>query len=561
MTAYERQQRILYLLSERQGIKNSELAEVLEVSRGTIRNDLLALEEQNLVRRVRGGAVLVEESATPAATAVRPEPEQLKGKQRIARWASELVQDGDAIFLGAGTTVQQMVPFLAEKRDLTILTNGLDVAQALKRHTSHDVIVLGGVLLDRGYATGGLLNSDVLQQLNIHTAFVSGSGFTRDAHLTERTLEEAELKKRVVARALQTAMLMDSHKLHKVGRFPFAELDQISHFYTDKDVSPELRAQMQTAGVNLMVCGKMTVRSYAVPDQNNKVTIGFANQSEALPFAVDVRRGLERAAAQQKNVDLIIADNKLSGEEALRVADRLIERNIDLAIEYQIDFNVGSLIMNKFQQANIPAIAVDIPMVGATYVGVDNYRVGHIAGVAMGEWLAREWNGEFDRMFVLEEPRAGVLPATRIQGQLDGVAEVLGTIPPVKLVFLDSGNTAAISEANVQQALRALPNCRRIAILSFNTDSAVGALRAAQSLDREGDVVIVGQGADRLLRDEIRRPGSRIIGSTTYMPERYGEHLLNLALQILNGEPVPPAVYTEHAFLTAGNIDQYYPAA
>jgi ribose transport system substrate-binding protein len=216
--------------------------------------------------------------------------------------------------------------------------------------------------------------------------------------------------------------------------------------------------------------------------------------------------------------------------------------------------------MNKFQQANIPVIAVDIPMVGATFFGIDNYRAGHDAGVAMGHWLEREWEGAPDLVFVLEEPRAGLLPAARIQGQLDGVASILGEIPQHKRVYLDSGNRSEISERAMTEAMLAHPDAHRIAVLSFNTDAANGALRAARSLHREEDVVIVGQGADRLLLEEIRQPNSRIIGSAAYMPERYGPQLVQLALQILTGEPVPPAVYTEHVFIDAENLDLHYPA-
>ena len=216
-----------------------------------------------------------------------------------------------------------------------------------------------------------------------------------------------------------------------------------------------LMEQMRAAGVNLMVCGENTVRSYIVSDGQTHYTLGFANQSEELPFAVDVRRGLERAVVDLQNIDLVIADNKLSGEEALRVADKLIERDVDLVIEYQIDHNVGGLIMDKFQQADIPVIAIDIPMVGATFFGIDNYRAGHVAGMAMGRWLEREWNGAPDVIFVLEEPRAGALPAARIQGQLDGVAQVLGNIPEEKLLYLDSGNRSEISEQAVTMAMLA----------------------------------------------------------------------------------------------------------
>ena len=559
MTTFERRQKILGLLKERSGIKVTELADLLNVSEGTIRNDLNALDKAQQLKRVRGGAVPNNDFQNDTPTLMIRAGDNSNAKLRIARWAAELVEDGDAIFLGAGSTIIQIVPYLNEKRDLTIVTNGLDIARYLNKQTNHSIILLGGVLLNSGNATGGLLNSDVFQHLNIHTAFLSGSGFTKETSITERTLEEAELKKKIIERSLQTAILMDSSKLGKAGRFPFAELGDISYFYTDKEVSNDLKEQMHAANVNLMVCGEVTVRSYTVPDGQAHYTIGFANLSEESPFAIEVRRSLERAAVDRKNIDLVIANNNLSGQEALRIADKMIEREVDLIVEYQIDFNVSGLIMDKFQQANIPAIAVDIPMVGATFFGIDNYRAGYAGGEAIGRWLHREWKGDFEKVIMLEEPRAGALLATRMKGQLDGLEGILGEIPPDKYIFLDSGNTTLISETEVTKTLQALPNCNRIVVLCFNSDVAIGALRAVRDLRRENDIVIVGQGGDKLLFDEIRQPNSRIIGSTAYMPERYGTQLLDLALKILAGEPVPPAVYTDHVFLDIDNIDMYYP--
>ncbi len=558
MTSFERQQAILRLLKEQPGIKIVEMAALFSVTRGTIRNDLLALEGLGKVRRVRGGAALVAHEP-PTVRSTSSSILHAEAKQRIARWATELVDDGDAILLDASTTVQQMIPFLKERRNLTIVTNGLDTARSLKQQTEHTVILLGGVLLNSGSATGGRLSSEVLEPLNIHTAFMSGIGFTQETGVTERSLEEAQLKERIMAKSMQTAVLMDATKVGQVGLVPFASVQGISHFFTDMDVSDTFIQQMRESGVNLIICGENTVRSHVIAEDKPKYTLGFANQSENLPFAIDVRRGLERAAADINNIDLVLADNKLSGEEARLVADKLIARDVDLVIEYQIDHTVGGLLMDKFQQAKIPVIAVDIPMIGATFFGVDNYRAGYVAGMAMGRWLQREWQGKFDHILILEEPRAGTLPAARIQGQLDGVAEVLGAPPKESLIFLDSGNTRSISDARVYGTLESLPNAHRIVVLSFNADAAMGALQAAQRLGRESDVVIVGQGADRLLLDEIRRPQSRVIGSTAYMPEQYGEQLLQLALKILKGESVPPAVYTEHVFLNADNIDLHYP--
>ena len=562
MITFERQQSILRLLKEQPGLKVIKLAELFGVSRGTIRNDLLVLEEQNKVKRVRGGAVLIEGGATavsPHALSLPITAVNTESKRRIARWAAELVEDNDAILLDASTSVQHIVPFLRNRQNLTIITNGLDTARLLKQQTEHTIIMLGGMLVHGANATGGILGSDILDHLNIRTAFVSGVGFTPETGVTERSLAEAQLKEKILAKSMKTAVLMDETKLGKVGLVHFASLEDISHFFTDGDVSTEFIEQMRAADVNLMICGENTVRSHTVSGNLPQYTLGFANESEELPFAVEVRRGLEQAAAVQNNIDLVIADNKLSGKEALRVADKLIARNVDLVIEYQIDHKAGGLLMDKFQQANIPVIALDIPMVGATFFGVDNYRAGHVAGVAMGQWLQKEWQGAFDRMLVLEEPRAGVLPAARIQGQLDGVTEILKEISAEKLIFLDSGNTSSMSEAQVYKTLQSIPKLQHIAVLSFNTDAAMGALRAARRLGREQDVAIVGQGADRLLLDEIQQPGSRVIGATSYMPERYGEQLIKLALKILQGEPAPPAVYTKHVFLNKDNVNLYYP--
>lgn len=559
MTKYERRQSIMRLLNEQPGIKVARLAELLDVSEGTIRNDLTALEEQQKVQRVHGGAVLIEELADVSPTVTSPHIINANIKKRIARWAAELVEDGDTILLDASTTVQSMVPHLKERKRLTIVTNGLETAAQLARHTQHTVVLVGGMLNRSGNATTSLMGLDMLKNLHIRTAFVSCVGFDLETGLTERYIEEAQLKEAILTSIPRIVALVGSNKIGTISTLPFLAPAQISHFFTDSDVAPEFIAQMQQTNINLTICGENTVRSFTVDGNQPQFTIGFANESEELPFAVDVRRSLERSAADLGNINLVVADNRLSGDEALRVADRLIQRNIDLVIEYQIDYKAGNLIMNKFQQAGIPVIAVDIPMVGATFFGVDNYRAGHMAGVALGEWVMGAWHGRVDYLLVLEEPRAGSLPEARIQGQLDGLQDVVGKLSSDNIRYIDCGNTSAISEKGVGQALKTMPDTHHIAVISFNDEAALGALQAARNADREADVVIVGQGADRLIRGEIRAPKSRLIGSTAYMPERYGEKLMDLAIKILRGDSVPPAVYMNHVFIDAGNIDRYYP--
>lgn len=570
MLTFERRRHILKLLSDQPGLKVIQLAGLLDVSEGTIRNDLDALASEQKLRRVRGGAVLLEELPSLSNGLQSPPPiPQTVAKQQIVRWAAELVEDGDVIFVDASTTVQQMVPFLRERRNLTIVTNGLKIAQMLTYQnsqgaTAHDVIVIGGLVNGQGEATGGNIGATLLERLHIQKAFISVAGFTLQSGLMERTVEQAQLKEKALEAAEETILLVDATKLGKVSLMPFAQLNQIAHFFTNEDVAPELMTALRRSNTSLTICGKHAKRSYTMRQPRNStqestITIGFANQSEAMPFAVEVRRGLERAAAKLDHVDLIVADNQLSGQEALRVADLLLDHPVDLVIEYQIDYGVGSQLMDKFQRAQVPVVAVDIPMIGATYFGVDNYRAGSLAGKALGEWIIREWNGEVDRLVVLEEPRAGALPAARIQGQIDALQESLGPIDDESIIRLDSGNTRTVTKMRVTRALQSMPATTRLAFLSFNADAAVGALAAAREMDREESVVIVGQGGDRSVRHEIRNPASRLIGSTANMPERYGEQLLPIVRKLLQGEPVPPAVYIDHVFLNINNIGQYYP--
>ncbi|MCC7208583.1 MAG: substrate-binding domain-containing protein [Anaerolineae bacterium] len=559
ITTFERRQSILRLLQAQSSVHVGELAERFGVSEGTIRNDLTALEESQLVLRVRGGAVLRESQGALSTLATQARI-NFDAKRRIAQWAADMVEDGDAIALDASTTVLNIVPFLQERRNLTIVTNGIDVSRELARHPGHTVILVGGQVRSDGNATTGTLGAPMLKDLFIRTAFVSCVGLTFESGLTESDIQQAQVKQLLMRSAARTVALVDSSKFGKLALAPFASLSQIAHMVTDDGIDPAVVEKLRSARVGLTICGEDAVDSYPPHTPERKAyTIGFANLSEDIPFAVDVRRGLERAAQDAKNVDLVLADNQLSGEVALGVADHLIARGVDLVIEYQIDEKMGSVLIDRFQRAGIPVIAVDIPIVGATYFGVDNYRAGHMAGVALGQWIEQHWGGAADGLIVLEEPRSGTLTSARIQGQLDGLREIVGDALLARAVYLESGNTREISEANMRDALRSLPDTHRLAVISFNDDAAIGALNAAHRASREQHVVIVGQGADRRVRQELRQPGSRIIGSTAYTPERYGAKLIDLALRILRGEPAPPAVYVDHVFINAENLDLYYP--
>jgi len=100
---------------------------------------------------------------------------------------------------------------------------------------------------------------------------------------------------------------------------------------------------------------------------------------------------------------------------------------------------------------------------------------------------------------------------------------------------------------------------RRVLVGAVNDSSALGALRAFEEAGRASECVIVGQNAEPEARAQLRCPNSRLIASVAFFPEKYGDGLLKLGLDLLSRKAVPPAVFTTHQLITPDNVDHFYP--
>jgi ribose transport system substrate-binding protein len=285
--------------------------------------------------------------------------------------------------------------------------------------------------------------------------------------------------------------------------------------------------------------------------------IGYAAQTTASEFAADVSRGLHRVAARE-HLQLIAVDNRYSPKTALRNANVLIKEEVDLVLEFQTYERIAPMISSKFIDAHIPVIAIEIPHPGAYYFGADNYQAGQIGGRAMGRWAKEHWSGKVEEVLLMELPIAGPLPELRVTGMVAGIREVLANIDNCRMTRLDSKGDFEHSLEAVRRYLRRTAP-KRTLIAAVNDPSALGALRAFEEVGRSHLCAAMGQNAIREARQELRRPGTRLIGSVGYFPERYGEELIPLALAILQKKPVPPAVYVKHQLITPKNIDLIYP--
>ncbi len=265
-TIFERRQRLISALNENPGIRVPELAEHLDVSEGTIRNDLRALAELGQLTRVRGGGVPnnSQQGRSPAFEA-RVMANQVN-KQCIARLAASLVEDGDSILLDASSTVYHLATFLQERRSLTVITNGLEAGRVLAKNPTNTVILLGGVLRTDGTSITGPLGEMLLRDLHVKSAFVSCSGFTTEIGLTEVDIHEAQLKRKMIANANRVIALIDSSKFGRVDLSPFARIHQVACILTDCDLSSDWIEKLRHVGIEYTLCGPCNTHEFSLSD-------------------------------------------------------------------------------------------------------------------------------------------------------------------------------------------------------------------------------------------------------------------------------------------------------
>jgi ribose transport system substrate-binding protein len=291
--------------------------------------------------------------------------------------------------------------------------------------------------------------------------------------------------------------------------------------------------------------------------QHRKHRIGYAAQGQNSSFPREVQKGLI-FAAESAETELLVVDNRYDAKVALRNAERLIREQVELVIEFQTDDSVAASIAAKYMDAGIPMIAIDIPHPGATYFGANNYEAGLLGGRHLGRWARRYWDGNADELLLIGLTRAGALPQTRIRGMVAGVKETLRIPEDRPVTEIDGDGQFNVGFEMVRNYLRK-SRSKRILVGAANDPSALGALRAFEAAGRAPECAVVGQNCEPEVRAQLRRPGTRLIGSVAYFPEKYGAGLIRLALDILTGKPVPPAVFMKHQLVTPEDVDDIYP--
>ncbi|WLQ35902.1 DeoR/GlpR family DNA-binding transcription regulator [Streptomyces castrisilvae] len=259
MFAAERRQLILEMVRANGAVSLRELARVVQTSEVTVRRDVRALEAEGLLDRRHGGAVLpggfTRESGFPQKSHLATAE-----KTAIADLAAGLVEEGEAIVVGAGTTTQELARRLARVPGLTVVTNSLLVAQALAHANRVEVVMTGGTLRGSNYALVGSGAEQSLQGLRVSRAFLSGSGLTAERGLSTSNMLSASVDRALVQAAAEVVVLADHTKLGSDTMFQTVPTDLITHLVTDEPAAHDDRAASELQaladqGVQIAVAG------------------------------------------------------------------------------------------------------------------------------------------------------------------------------------------------------------------------------------------------------------------------------------------------------------------
>lgn len=217
-----------------ESVSLDKLCSMFDVSKNTIRRDIAELEKKDTIKKVYGGITLNNKMTT-----IPFQEREIKNKgakQIIAKEASKLVNDGDIIFIDSGTTTMHMIPYLANKRNLTIITNNVNVLVKSFPFRNLNVLATGGSLYRKTNSIIGIEAVDFLRNYNISKCFMASTGVSIEKGVTNSSPLEFEIKRSVINQSNEVILLVDHSKFEKVSLMTYCDLSDIDIFITDKPV-------------------------------------------------------------------------------------------------------------------------------------------------------------------------------------------------------------------------------------------------------------------------------------------------------------------------------------
>ena len=231
----ERIYQIHELLKERKRISLDELCEIFSVSKNTIRRDIAELEDDGVIKKVYGGIVLKESNIIALEPFSTREIRNIEAKKKIAIVAAEQVKDGDVIYIDSGTTTMHLLPHIADKESLIIVTASVYVINWATQFNNLEIIATGGTLQSPIKAFVGSSVLECIKNYNFSKIFLACTGISIEHGATNASPLECEIKRELVKKSCPKFLLADHSKFDVSSLMTYSDLQNIDCIITDKE--------------------------------------------------------------------------------------------------------------------------------------------------------------------------------------------------------------------------------------------------------------------------------------------------------------------------------------
>lgn len=253
-TTKGRRSLILQKLKIQSSITVAELHQEFGVSEVTIRKDLNALYERNLLIRTRGGAMCCPGGENKDDTPINNKRFfNMREKQAIGRLAATLIEEGNTIMLDSGTTTLEIARNLDRFQRLTIITNALNIAAELLKYKRFNVILLGGNVREPSQSTVGPVAESNLKVFYCDKLFLGVDSFNIECGLSTPNIEEANINQAMLSMASEVVAVFDSSKVNKRSFAFIAPVDNIDVIVTDNNLPANIRAQLRSMDIKVHI--------------------------------------------------------------------------------------------------------------------------------------------------------------------------------------------------------------------------------------------------------------------------------------------------------------------
>ena len=252
MNSIERRKNILDFALREKSVFVDKLAEKLGVSTVTIRSDLKFLDHINLLVRTHGGAVLSD----PLSRELSLDEKSVRKnsvKKKIAERVKELIFEGDTIILDSGTTTAELALLLRHYNQLTVMTNGLNVAQNLLGAKGVEIHMTGGKLRQKTLSFYGRSAEEQLCLFHFNKVVLGVDGFDINTGVTTHFEHEASLNRAMCTNADKVIVATDSSKFKRSSFYKIIDKEDIDVLVTDTGISDKVAQKLEDTGIMLVI--------------------------------------------------------------------------------------------------------------------------------------------------------------------------------------------------------------------------------------------------------------------------------------------------------------------